>query len=60
MLLTVGKSSVQNPRCVFFNHVLKASSATAFLATLYLSSWSDRPVAARTRDVAGQFVDIGA
>lgn len=42
------------------NQVVRAASAIAFLATLYASSSSERPVAALTREVLGQIAGRGA
>jgi hypothetical protein len=50
---------VPKPELVFVNQAFKDSSGIAFLATLYVSSSSERPFAGLTRDVVGQIADWG-
>ena len=57
---TVGSSAVPKPELVLVNHVVSAWSATAFRATRYASSLSERPDASLTSDSDGQVPETGA
>ena len=59
MDLTLGSSAVPNTELVFVNQAVRASSAITFLATLYVSSSSERPFAGLTKEVVGQVADWG-